>query len=320
MTRHRTYSQRGRLSVSRVFAAVFMTTLICLGTPLSAVELPPESPLWESQSPPHEFQPNGEQSLRSANVRPDSLSEFNRVFSNVSSPTYSIHRPKKSCGVGLVICPGGGFRDVWIDREGHDLAILLKEHGVTSLVLKYRTRSEEELRKPNGWQNYQLAVQADGRQAIRILRQNAEDLGLQPDKIGVCGFSAGGHLAISCSLHPESKSLESRVSGMPSFAGLFYPGIPDDAAETIEQRMKPESQNSPICPMFIINARHDELTPVEKCIDFYSHLLEAGVDAELHVYGRGGHGFGLGVGRGESTTMWPAGFVAWLRDFNIIED
>ena len=111
-----------------------------------------------------------------------------------------------------------------------------------------------------------------------------------------------------------------RASEIPSFAGLFYPGIPEDAAEAIERRVTPESQNAPICPMFIINARHDELTPVEKCIDFYSQLLEAGVESELHVYGLGGHGFDLGVGRGESTAMWPAGFVAWLRDFNIIED
>ena len=72
--------------------------------------------------------------------------------------------------------------------------------------------------------------------------------------------------------------------------------------------------------MFIINARHDELTPVEKCIDFYSKLLEAGVETELHVYGSGGHGFDLAVGRGESTAMWPSSFIAWLRDRNIIED
>ncbi len=313
---HKTKANKSALSMLLVtFAAAVLTA-----TGVFAAELPPELPLWDEHVPLHAFPPDGEERMRSANVRPGSPSGSNRVFSLVSSPTYSIHRPKKPNGVGLVICPGGGFRDIWIDREGHDLAILLKEHGVTSLVLKYRTRSDEEIRKPNGWQKYQLAVQADGRQAIRILRQNADDLGLQPDKIGICGFSAGGHLAISCSLHPEPKTPERRASGLPSFAGLFYPGIPEDAAESIERRATPESQNAPICPMFIINARHDELTPVEKCIDFYSKLLEAGVEAELHVYGRGGHGFGLGVGRGQSTAMWPAGFVAWLRDFKIIDD
>ena len=205
MTPCRSTHNNAETTTSLILLAALMT-LLSLDTPLSAVELPPESPLWENGSPEHPIRLEVEEQVRSHKPRLDSPSGSNRVFSSVSSPTYSIHRPKKLCGVGLVICPGGGFRDVWIDREGHDLAILLKEHGVTSLVLKYRTRSEEEIRKPNGWQNYQLAVQADGRQAIRILRDNAEDLGLQRDKIGICGFSAGGHLAISCSLHPEPKT------------------------------------------------------------------------------------------------------------------
>lgn len=299
--------------------AVFTVALVT-GMPLTAAELPPELPLWDEQALPHAFPPDGEERVRSASPRPESPSGSNRAYSAVSAPTHSIHRPAKPNGVGLVICPGGGFRDVWIDREGHDLAIFLREHGVTCLVLKYRTRSEAEMSKPNGWRNYQLAVQADGRQAIRTLRRNAEELGLEPDKIGICGFSAGGHLAINCSLHPEPKTLKRRVNGMPSFAGLFYPGIPDDAAEEIERRARPESPNAPICPMFIVNARIDKLTPADKCVDFYASLLRAGVNAELHVFSTGGHGFGLGHGRGESTAIWPASFVAWLRDSKIIED
>lgn len=245
---------------------------------------------------------------------------MNRAFSCVSSPTYSIHRPENPNGAGLVICPGGGFRDVWIDREGHDLAIWLKDNGVTCLVLKYRTFVASDKSPENTWQNYQSIVQADGRQAIRILRQKASDLGLQSDKIGICGFSAGGHLAISCSLHPEPKLPETEVSGMPDFAGLFYPGIPDDAGQVIESRTGSEKNAPGICPMFIINARVDKLTPVDKCIDFYSVLLKAGVKAELHVFSEGSHGFGLGHGRGKSVAIWPKSFVAWLSDSNIIQD
>ena len=109
---------------------------------------------------------------------------MHRAFSLVSSPTYSIHRPKDPNGAGLVICPGGGFRDVWIDFEGHDLAIWLKDHGVTSLVLKYRTRLDSGNLQANEWQDYQRAVQADGRQAVRVLRQKASDLGLNPNTAG----------------------------------------------------------------------------------------------------------------------------------------
>jgi len=276
-----------------------------------ATVLPQELPLWGKGTPAHAFRLAAKEQGRSHGVQAGSPSGLNRAFSAVSSPTYSIHRPAKPNGVGLVICPGGGFRDVWIDREGHDLALWLKDHNVTSLVLKYRMRPAN-LSGPNAWQDYQCAVRADGAQAIRILRQQAKTLGLQTDRIGICGFSAGGYLAISCALQDEPKP-EGQVSGMPDFAGLFYPGIPDEAKQWIDNGKE-------ICPMFIVNARVDKLTPAGKCVDFYASLLRAGVNAELHVFNRGSHGFGMGQGRGQSVAMWPASFVAWLRDADIIAD
>ncbi len=307
------------MNIVNILFAVFIST-VSLGTSLQAVDLPEELPLWEKGSPEQTIRSDVKELVRSVRTQPGSPSGLNRAFSCVSSPTYIIHRPMNPNGVGLVICPGGGFRDVWIDREGHDLAIWLKDHGVTCLVLKYRTRLPNDKSPENTWQNYQRIVQADGRQAIRILRQKASDLGLQSDKIGICGFSAGGHLAISCSLHPEPKLPETEVSGMPDFAGLFYPGIPDDVDQVIESRKGSENETPGICPMFIINARVDRLTPVDKCIDFYSVLLKAGVKAELHVFSEGSHGFGLGSGRGKSVAIWPKSFVAWLNDSNIIQD
>ncbi len=276
-----------------------------------AAALPPESPLWGKEMPTLAFARDDEERVRSHRAQPGSLSRLNRAFSAVSTPTCSIHRPDKPNGVGLVICPGGGFRDVWIDREGHDLALWLKEHNVTSLVLKYRMRPTD-LSQPNAWQDYQRAVRADGAQAIRMLRQQSKALGLQTDKIGMCGFSAGGYLAILCALNSEPEP-QDQVSGLPDFAGLFYPGIPDQAEQWIES-------NKAICPMFLVNARGDRLTPSEKCVDFYGALLEAGVNAELHVFGKGAHGFGMGQGRGEAAAMWPSSFVAWMRDTNIISD
>jgi len=185
--------------------------------------------------------------------------------------------------------------------------------------LKYRTRPAE-LSSKDAWQNYQCAVQADGRQAIRVLRKQASDLGLQANKIGICGFSAGGYLAISCSLYTEPKLADSELSGMPDFAGLFYPGIPDGVNQAIENRTAPQSAGARICPMFIVNARDDELTPTDKCLEFYASLLRARVNAELHVFSKGGHGFGLGTDGGESTALWPTSFVAWLRDANMIRN
>ncbi|MCP4788579.1 MAG: alpha/beta hydrolase [Fuerstiella sp.] len=299
--------------------ATFPFLCDAVGQDSSAVALPEELPLWEKPRSDYVIGPDIQEQVRSARPRPDSPTGLHRAFSSVTSPTYSIHRPRDPNGVGLVICPGGGFRDVWIDFEGHDLAIWLKDHGVTSLVLKYRTRPTV-LRSKDAWQNYQRAVRADGRQAIRILRKQADDLGLQPNKIGICGFSAGGHLAIGCSLYPEPKTLETKVSGRPNFAGLFYPGIPDDVGELIESRTQSELDSAGNCPFFIVNARDDQITPVDKCVDFYATLLQAGFNAEIHVFSTGAHGFGMGDGRGKSTAIWPTSFVAWLRDSKIIKD
>jgi len=188
-----------------------------------------------------------------------------------------------------------------------------------SIHLKYRTRPAQ-IGSKDAWQNYQSAVQADGRQAIRILGKQVDDLGLQPNKIGICGFSAGGHLAISCALYAEPKLADAEVSGMPDFAGLFYPGIPDDISQVIESRTRTDSAGPALCPFFIVNARDDQLTPASKCVDFYASLLRAGVNAELHVFSKGAHGFGLGTGRGKSAAIWPSSFAAWLRDSNMIQD
>jgi acetyl esterase/lipase len=219
-----------------MLVGVFVVAL-SFGVRVQAVDLPPELPLWENGSADHAIRHDVKEQVRSVQAEPGSPSGQNRAFSSVSSPTYSIHRSQHPNGVGLVICPGGGFRDVWIDREGHDLAIWLKDHNVTSLVLKYRTRSDSDARSAEAWQNYQRAVQADGRQAIRILRRNAAELGLQPNKIGICGFSAGGHLAISCAMYAEPKLAEAEVSAMPDFAGLFYPGIPDGISQAMDSIM-----------------------------------------------------------------------------------
>jgi acetyl esterase/lipase len=107
---------------------------------------------------------------------------------------------------------------------------------------------------------------------------------------------------------------------MPDFAGLFYPGIPDDISQVIESRTRTDSAGPAICPFFIVNASDDKLTPADKCVEFFASLLRAGVKAELHVFGKGSHGFDLADGRGMSVAMWPTSFAAWLHDSNMIQD
>ena len=131
MTPRRINHKNPAMNMSPILLAVIIVTL-SLGTRLQAVDLPPELPLWEKGSPDKPIQHEGEGQVRSVRAQPGSPSGLNRAFSSVSSPTYSIHRPQNPNGVGLVICPGGGFRDVWLDREGHDLAIWLKDLAMIS--------------------------------------------------------------------------------------------------------------------------------------------------------------------------------------------
>jgi acetyl esterase/lipase len=237
------------------------------------------------------------------------------VFSYVATPTYAIHQaPAASAnGVGLVICPGGGYRDVWLDREGNDLAIWLKSRGITSLVLKYRTDDGRKgVDRDFPWDVYLPAVFADGRQAIRVLRSQAAALNLDPQKIGICGFSAGGNLAFNAVFRPEPNPDAQAVSSEPDFAGLFYPWLRDDVGAMVAGAKR-------IPPLFIINAADDQMTPVGQCVDFYQVLLKANARAELHIFSKGNHGFDLGEGRGESAPLWKESFLAWLKDSKLVK-
>jgi acetyl esterase/lipase len=262
--------------------------------------LPDEKPLWpDGQLGREIYYADGEKS-RAPEVSDTSPSGSNRVFSQISKPTYAIHRPEKPNGVALVICPGGGYRDVWLDREGHDLALWLKPFGVTSLVLKYRTNNAKF---PDDV--YIPTVTSDARQAIRLLREEAANLSIDPNKIGISGFSAGGNLALNVLFH-EGAEEETRAN----FAGLFYPWFrQDDYAAAIEQ----DPANTP--PIFVMNAADDPITPAHRCVEFYGKLLKAKVKkTELHIVNQGSHGFDLGEGRGGSTPMWKESFVKWMAD------
>lgn len=286
--------------------------LFALVSAASGVELPPEQSLWAGTKPKQVIEYDAE-SMRTVEPPASSPSRSNRVFSCVSKPTYTIHKADQSNGVGLVICPGGGYRDVWLDREGHDLGIWLAKRGVTSLVLKYRTNSgpSDEERKYT-WDEYLPAAEADARRGIRVLRQQAKALQLDPTKIGICGFSAGGHLALIAGLYEDKSPNESDVRGTADFAGLLYPWLRDDYSEHISQNA------AKFPPVFIMNARDDRATPADKCVKFYSQLLDAGANAELHIFSKGSHGFDLGDGRGDSAAMWKDSFLAWMRDSGLI--
>jgi acetyl esterase/lipase len=293
----------------RYLQTIFFSCLL-LSSGTSFSQLPAEQPLYPNGIKNNPIFYQDPDSVRYADVKKTSPSGLNRVFKRVMVPTFALHAPEPGMnrGVGVVICPGGGYRDVWFDREGNDLALVLKKRGVTSLVLKYRTNNPA----PNGppplaWDVYQEAVRSDAREAVRILRRRAGELKLDPRKIGIGGFSAGGHLALLVCFNPDKKDTLS----YPNFAFLIYPGVPDEYKRAI-------GKDRGLPPMFVVNARDDDRTPPGKCMDLCARLLDAKVPFELHLYNGGGHGFDLGLAKGESVKMWTDSFAAWMKDMGFL--
>jgi acetyl esterase/lipase len=216
---------------------------------------------------------------------------MNRVFSCVSTPTYIIIKPDKvkSTGVAVVICPGGGFRDVWFDREGIDFGLWLAQKGITSLVLKYRTFNTDAEGFKLKYNEYAPHVYADAKQAIVTLRSKAKELNIDEKKIGIAGFSAGGSLSLTVAVEMNEKELPAyavfdKINTKPDFVGLFYPGL---NPELINLAGKKESMP----PVFIMNGGQDKTTPASNCIELYKVLTLKQISTELHIYAKGEHGF-----------------------------
>ena len=300
----------------KITFSVFIILLLGTGNFINA-NSPKELPLWPEgiKNNPVKYK---EEKVRTSEVNKSSESGMNRVFSNVSEPTYIIYQPEKNKinGVAMVICPGGGFRDVWFDREGVDFALWLVEKGITSLVLKYRTFNSDAEGFSLKREVYNGEVYADAKQAINILRSQADELKIDKNKIGIGGFSAGGALALYAALNIYEKDLPEYArfneSTAPDFVFPIYPGINDEVYKAVKQK-----ENIP--PMFLINGAEDTVTPAAKCIQLYTALLEKKVPAELHVYAKGNHGFDSGIGRGYGIASWRDSFINWLKDLEFIK-
>jgi acetyl esterase/lipase len=251
------------------------------------------------------------------NADASSLAQMNRSFTSVSNPVYVLVKPEKPNGVGIVICPGGGFKEIWFDREGTDIALYLAKFGITSMVLKYRTYNPNEEGMNMGFIDYAFHAYADTKQAINILHEQAKDLGLHKNKIGIMGFSAGGSLALGSAISIGDVNLPVYASSLkgktlPDFACLIYPGIDPSFIKAI-------NKTSDIPPVFLINDLEDVKTPVTTCVELFTELQKNGVKTELHIYAKGTHGFGSGLERGYGVSGWRDSFIAWLRDMEFMK-
>jgi len=246
-------------------------------------------------------------------------------------PTLTVHLPPadKATGAAIVICPGGGYRHLALDHEGKQVAEWLNANGIAAFVLKYRH---------NGVGYQHPAPLLDAQRAVRLVRSRAAEWKLDPGRLGILGFSAGGHLASTVGTHfdggdPNATDPIDRASSRPDFMVLVYPVItftesfmhkgsrdnllgndPNDALVTSLSNEKQVTPQTP--PTFLVHTTQDGLVPVENSLAFYQALRKAGVPAELHVYARGEHGFGLGK-PGEEAADWPGRCLNWLKTLDV---
>lgn len=239
-------------------------------------------------------------------------------ISSVSKPTLSVFRPAKDkdTGAAVVVCPGGGYNILAWDLEGEEVAAWLNSIGVTGIVLKYRVP-----RRPGQPQNKPpIGALQDAQRALSMVRSKAQEWKIDPHRIGILGFSAGGHLSAWASTNFDKRAYEpmddiDKIGCRPDFAVLIYPGgvVPRGKEELAE-----EIRVSKDCPpMFFAHAGDDRVTP-ENSVRLYLALKRAGVSAELHVYSSGGHGFGLRTSNKPCST-WPKSCEAWMRSQGLLK-
>ena len=235
-------------------------------------------------------------------------------LSGVSDPTITIYpaSDEVATGAAMVVCPGGGYEILAYDLEGDEICQWLNEIGVTAVLLKYRVPRRTGLEK-------HTAPLQDVQRAISLVRSKAEELNLDPQRIGVMGFSAGAHLAAMTSTsydkrtYPEVDAAD-KVSCKPDFCLLVYPAYLDGPNFTIAPELKVTAQTPPT----MLVQTEDDKSYINSSLFYYYALKEAGVPATMHLYSKGGHGYGL-RDTGNTVNEWPYRAEEWFMELGVIE-
>ena len=246
-----------------------------------------------------------------------------RAVTRVSRPILEVFRPERPNGAALLLLPGGAYVRLAVDKEGAGGARRMTQAGITCFVVNYRLPSD------NWPAGYDVALQ-DAQRAVRLVRAKAATWGVDPHRVGVMGFSAGGHLAAAMLTRFDAQVYEpvdaaDQQSARPDVVMLGYAVMavgarPDSAiavspetGRALNERVRPG-----LAPTFLLHAADDRSVPVSNSLDMFRALRAAGVPAELHVYQEGGHGFGFSLPTDHPTSRWTDAFEAWLRRLKFI--
>lgn len=279
---------------------IIFSVLLSVATMLSAQNTM-ELPLWPAGAPNSNGLSGAEERLDGGRV------------SHVSTPSVTVYKAEKPNGMAIIMCPGGGYALLAMNHEGHDMAPWLNAQGITYIVLKYRM--------PNG--HYEVPL-SDAEQAIRLVRQHAKEWNIRPDRIGIMGASAGGHLAASLA------TLYSSEETRPDFQILLYPVISmqtgvthggsrqnllgKEPSQELTEKFTLEKQVNERTPQaFLVLSADDRSVPPANGIHYFEALLQHQVPATLHVYPTGGHGWGFRDAF-PYKRQWTGELEKWLRE------
>ncbi|MFO7845452.1 MAG: alpha/beta hydrolase [Balneolaceae bacterium] len=294
--------------------------LLLLFLPVSLFSQPIIVPLWEDTPP---LQTSTE--LEEEHIQEDILR-----ISNVQKPTLEVFLPDKhpATGQGVLIFPGGGYTILAYEWEGTEFAKWLNSHGIAGIVVKYRLPLSESLT------NSKEVPLLDAQRAIRMVRHHASEWGLNQGQIGIMGFSAGGHLASTLStqfdhsIDRETDNIDT-LAARPDFSILVYPVISfrdagahsgsrrnllgeSPSQEMIDRFSSELNVTDETPPTLLVHSQDDQVVPVENSFLYYNALHKHGVNASMHIYPSGGHGFAFGNGRG-TVEGWTSVLLEWLK-------
>ena len=259
-------------------------------------------PLWPHDAPGSE----GKTAPEQVRLSPDG----EHILSSIHHPSITVYLPvaAKATGVGVLVIPGGGHSEIWVDHEGYSVAAWLSDHGIAAFVLKYRLA-----REPGSTYTVEGTELQDAQRAMRLIRSNASAWNVDPDRLGVIGFSAGGELAALVASRfdtglPNATDPIDRESSKPAFQGLIYPSLPHDMHL---------SKETP--PAFLACGANDRTDVSEGLPELYLNMKHAGAVAELHIFSNFGHGFGIRPTNPSNVSDWPDLFERWLESTGFLK-
>lgn len=295
-----------------------ITTVILLAFPLITLaqmkKISEPIRLWPNGAPGEQPNPPAEKD----NTKPTDNKPAGRPvirLANVSDPTITVYYPdkEKNTGAAMVVCPGGGYSILAIDLEGTEVCEWLNSIGITAILLKYRVPAKKDVPR------YQPPLQ-DAQRALGLVRYNAQKWGIDAARIGIMGFSAGGHLSATLSNNYSKRIYDpvdeaDKISCRPDFVALVYPAYltVKDEGDKIANELTITAETP---PTFLVQTEDDGVR-VETSLFYYLALKKANIPAEMHLYAKGGHGYGLRA-RGTGIETWPERMKEWLITGKII--